>query len=48
MGLRGLPWLGLLTTMVWVTEALRLYFVIQALGFGDLDLGLSAASCSWP
>jgi hypothetical protein len=41
VGLRGLPWLGLLTTMVWVTEALRLYFVIQALGFGDLHLGLS-------
>ena len=41
VGLRGLPWLGLLTTLVWVTEALRLYFVIQALGFGDLHLGFS-------
>lgn len=41
VGLRGLPWLGLLTGLIWATEALRLYFVIQALGFGDLGLGLS-------
>jgi len=41
VGLRGLPWLGLLTCLIWATEAFRLYFVIQALGFGDLRLGLS-------
>jgi uncharacterized protein (TIRG00374 family) len=41
VGLRGLPWLGVLTCLIWTTEALRLYFVIQALGFGDLHLGLS-------
>jgi glycosyltransferase 2 family protein len=41
VGLRGLPWLGLLTVLIWGTEALRLYFVILALGFGDLHLGLS-------
>lgn len=41
VGLRGLPWLGLLTIVIWGTEALRLYCVIQALGFGDLHLGLS-------
>jgi uncharacterized protein (TIRG00374 family) len=41
VGLRGLPWLGFLTILVWVTEAMRLYFVIQALGFGDLHLGFS-------
>ena len=33
--------LGLLTGLIWATEALRLYFVIQALSFGDLGLGLS-------
>lgn len=41
VGLKGLPWLGLLTVLIWATEALRLYFVILALGFGDLHLGLS-------
>ena len=41
VGLKGLPWLGLLTVLVWGTEAMRLYFVIQALGFGDLGLGFS-------
>ncbi len=41
VGLRGLPWLGLLTGLIWATEALRLYFVLQALSFGDLGLGIS-------
>ena len=41
VGLRGLPWLGLLTVLIWLTEALRLFCVIQALGFGDLHLGFS-------
>jgi uncharacterized protein (TIRG00374 family) len=43
VGLRGLPWLGLLTGLIWATEALRLYFVVRALGFSDVDLGLSGA-----
>jgi uncharacterized protein (TIRG00374 family) len=43
VGLRGLPLLGVLTGMIWATEALRLYFVVRALGFSDVDLGLSGA-----
>ncbi len=43
VGLRGLPVLGLLTFMIWATEALRLYFVVRSLGFADVDLGLSGA-----
>ncbi len=41
VGLRGLPWLGVLTVLIWMTEGLRLYFVIQAFGFQNLNLGLS-------
>jgi hypothetical protein len=43
VGLRGMPLLGLLTIVIWITEALRLYFVVRALGFGGVDLGLSGA-----
>jgi hypothetical protein len=43
VGLRGLPVLGLLTLLIWASEALRLYFVVRALGFNDVDLGLSGA-----
>jgi glycosyltransferase 2 family protein len=43
VGAKGLPLLGVMTVMIWMTEALRLYFVIRALGFPDLDLGLSGA-----
>jgi glycosyltransferase 2 family protein len=43
VGLRGLPWLGILTCLIWATEALRLYFVVRALGFTGVDLGLSGA-----
>ena len=43
VGIRGLPWLGLLSVLIWCTEGLRLYFVVRALGFGDVDLGLSGA-----
>ncbi|HEY8199561.1 MAG TPA: lysylphosphatidylglycerol synthase transmembrane domain-containing protein, partial [Candidatus Limnocylindrales bacterium] len=38
---RQIPGLAILTGMIWMTEALRLFFVIQALGFTDLNLGLS-------
>jgi hypothetical protein len=43
VGLRGMPLLGLLTVIIWATEAMRLYFVVRALGFGGVDLGLSGA-----
>ena len=38
---RQIPELAVLTVMIWMTEGLRLFFVIQALGFSDLNLGLS-------
>ena len=41
VGLRGLPWLGLLTGVIWLTEGFRLLFVIQAFGFADVHLGIS-------
>ena len=41
VGLKGLPVLGLLTVTIWATEALRLGFVILALGFPNLGLGVS-------
>ena len=43
VGLKGLPLLGVITVVVWLTEALRLYLVMRALGFADVDLGLSGA-----
>lgn len=43
VGARSLPILIVLTGMVWATESLRLYFVVQALGFPDVALGLSGA-----
>ena len=43
VGLRALPGLVAVTGLVWATEALRLYFVVQALGFHDVALGVSGA-----
>jgi uncharacterized protein (TIRG00374 family) len=43
VGLRALPRLAIVTTLIWATEALRLYFVVQALGFPDVSLGISGA-----
>jgi uncharacterized protein (TIRG00374 family) len=43
IALRQLPFLGGLTVSIWMTEALRLFFVVQALGFADVELGLSGA-----
>ena len=40
---RHLPKLGFLTGLIWMTEGLRLFLVIQALGFEDVSLGLSGA-----
>jgi uncharacterized protein (TIRG00374 family) len=41
VGIKGLPGLGLLTVTIWMTEALRLGFVILALGFPNLNLGVT-------
>ena len=43
VGLRHLPVLATLTGMIWMTEGLRLYIVILALGFPDVTIGLSGA-----
>ncbi len=43
VGLRALPGLVILTGLVWATEAVRLYLVVQALGFADVHLGISGA-----
>ena len=43
IGLRQIPILLLLTGMIWSTEAFRLYFVVQALGFPDVHIGISGA-----
>ncbi len=40
---RSLPPLLVLTALIWATEGLRLYLVVQALGFPDVTLGLSGA-----
>jgi glycosyltransferase 2 family protein len=40
---RALPRLILLTGLIWATEGFRLWFVVQALGFPDVNLGLSGA-----
>jgi uncharacterized protein (TIRG00374 family) len=40
---RQLPSLGVMTGSIWMTEALRLYLVVQALSFADVSLGLSGA-----
>jgi uncharacterized protein (TIRG00374 family) len=43
VGLRALPGLIIITGFIWATEALRLYFVVQALNFPGVQLGLSGA-----
>jgi hypothetical protein len=40
---RQLPKLVVLTGLIWMTEGLRLFLVIQALGFSDVSLGISGA-----
>jgi uncharacterized protein (TIRG00374 family) len=39
---RTLPMVAFLTLLIWTTEALRLLFVVEALGF-DISLGISGA-----
>ena len=41
--LRALPGLVVITGLIWTTEALRLYLVILALGFSDVQIGPSGA-----
>jgi len=43
VGLRHMPILATLTGLIWMTEGLRLYIVVLALGFSDVTLGLSGA-----
>jgi uncharacterized protein (TIRG00374 family) len=43
VGLRHLPPLLILTGLIWATEAMRLYLVVQALGYSDVELGISGA-----
>jgi uncharacterized protein (TIRG00374 family) len=43
IGPRAIPVLGVVTGLIWATEALRLYLVVQALSFKDVELGLSGA-----
>ena len=43
IGWRALPRLLVLTGLIWMTESLRLWFVVQALGFPDVSLGISGA-----
>ena len=43
VGLRHLPMLAFLTALIWMTEGLRLWIVVQALGFPDVHLGISGA-----
>ena len=40
---RQLPALAGLSVAIWMTEAMRLYFVVLALGFPDVELGISGA-----
>lgn len=43
VGPRALPRLVVLTGFIWATEGLRLWLVVQALGFPDANLGISGA-----
>jgi uncharacterized protein (TIRG00374 family) len=43
VGIRSIPILGSVTVAIWATESLRLYLVVQALAFPDVQLGLSGA-----
>jgi uncharacterized protein (TIRG00374 family) len=43
IGLRVVPVLGLLTGLIWATEAMRLFLVVEALGFTGVHLGISGS-----
>ena len=40
---RTMPKILVVTGLIWTTEAMRLLFVVQALGFEDVQLGISGA-----
>jgi len=40
---RTMPRILIVTGLIWTTEAMRLLFVVQALGFDDMRLGISGA-----
>ena len=40
---RSLVPIGVATVLIWTTEALRLYFVILAMGFENVNVGVSGA-----
>jgi uncharacterized protein (TIRG00374 family) len=43
IGFRALPGLVIITGFIWATEGFRLLFVVEALGFQDVHLGVSGA-----
>jgi uncharacterized protein (TIRG00374 family) len=43
VGLRHLPVLAFITGCIWLTEGLRLYIVVLAFAFPDVELGISGA-----
>ncbi|HUQ44491.1 MAG TPA: lysylphosphatidylglycerol synthase transmembrane domain-containing protein, partial [Candidatus Limnocylindria bacterium] len=43
VGLRHLPKLVVITGLIWATEAMRLFLVVEALGFPEIHLGISGA-----
>ena len=43
MTVRQMPLLAVVTGLIWLTESLRLFLVVQAFGFQDVQLGLSGA-----
>jgi hypothetical protein len=43
IGVGQVPRLGVVTVLIWTTEAARLFFVVEAMGFSDVHLGISGA-----
>ena len=43
MRLKSLPLLLVITGLIWSTEAMRLFLVVEAMGFDDVHLGISGA-----
>ncbi len=43
VGIKSLPRLVVITGLIWTTEAMRLFLVVEALGFQDVHLGISGA-----
>jgi uncharacterized protein (TIRG00374 family) len=41
---RQIPVIGVLTVLIWSTEAARLYLVVRALGFADVHLGIASVA----